>query len=132
MSGDVKASSSIRHRALGEERQFALVDDFRFPAKGSLAILAVRNSVRPNHLFDPNFDRDYYFELPGQGEWDAQSFQRWSLQTLAISGLSHVRTELFELLVVPSLAPHPVQSDREVAGHFHLSDPAFPSYRHSR
>ena len=32
------------------------------------------------------------------------------LHTLAISGLSRVRTELFELTVIPALAPHPVQS----------------------
>ena len=30
------------------------------------------------------------------------------LHTLAISGLSPVRTELFQLLVIPALAPHPV------------------------
>jgi hypothetical protein len=30
------------------------------------------------------------------------------LHTLAISGLSRVRTEFFQLLVIPSLAPHPV------------------------
>jgi hypothetical protein len=30
------------------------------------------------------------------------------LHTLAISGLSRVRTEFFHLLVIPSLAPHPV------------------------
>ena len=31
------------------------------------------------------------------------------LHTMAISGLSRVRTELFKLTVVPALAPHPVQ-----------------------
>src|ERR1035438_9079726 len=34
------------------------------------------------------------------------------LHTMAISGLSRVRTELFQLLVIPSLAHHPVQSNR--------------------
>ena len=33
------------------------------------------------------------------------------LHTMAMFGLSCVRTELFYLLVVPSLAPHPVQSN---------------------
>ena len=33
----------------------------------------VRNSVRPNHLFGHNFDHDYYFELPCEGERVAQS-----------------------------------------------------------
>ena len=34
------------------------------------------------------------------------------LHTIAISGLSRVRTELSNLLVVPSLAPHPEQLNR--------------------
>ncbi len=59
-----------------QERHFALVDGLRFPIEGSLVILAVRNSVRPNHLFDHNRDHDYYFELPRSGEWDAQSLRR--------------------------------------------------------
>ena len=33
-------------------------------------------------------------------------------RTLAISGLSHVRTELPHLLVIPFLTPHPVESNR--------------------
>jgi hypothetical protein len=32
------------------------------------------------------------------------------LHTMAISGLSRVRTELFKLLVFPPFAPHPVQT----------------------
>ena len=33
------------------------------------------------------------------------------LHTMAISGLSHVRTELVPLLIVPTLAHHPVQTN---------------------
>jgi hypothetical protein len=33
---------------------------------GSFVICRV-NSVRPKHLFDQNFDHDYYFKLPLQG-----------------------------------------------------------------
>ena len=33
--------------------------------------------------------------------------------TMAISGLSRVRTELFHLLVIPFLTQHPVQADRQ-------------------
>ena len=65
--GGVKHCLSTLRPALGKERHFALVDGFRFPTKGSLAIVAVRNSVRPNHLFDHNLDHDYYFELPVRG-----------------------------------------------------------------
>jgi hypothetical protein len=39
------------------------------------------------------------------------------LHTLAMSGLSRVRTELFQLLVIPSLAPHPVQANRQSPRH---------------
>ncbi len=39
------------------------------------------------------------------------------LHTMAISGLSRVRTELFQLLVVPLLAHHPKQLHGQAAGH---------------
>src|ERR1019366_6812935 len=44
------------------------------------------------------------------------------LHTIACSGLSRVRTELRHLLIVPSLAPHPVQTNGESAGHRDLGD----------
>src|SRR5207302_5861531 len=39
------------------------------------------------------------------------------LHTMAISGLSRVRTELLQLAVVPALSPHPVQMHRQLTGH---------------
>src|SRR5207253_11320051 len=48
--------------------------------------------------------------------------------TLAISGLSHVRTELPHLLVIPLLPPHPVESNREFPRHGYLSDPSLSSH----
>src|SRR5262249_9642460 len=39
------------------------------------------------------------------------------LHTIAISGLSHLRTELLPLLVIPSLAPHPVQANGQLTSH---------------
>jgi hypothetical protein len=63
-------------QALIEERHFALSVGLRISNLGSLRIVAVRNLVRPIHLFDPNCDHDYYFELPRQGERDAQSLRR--------------------------------------------------------
>ena len=65
--GGVKHCLSTQLPALGDERHFALADGLRFPIEGSLVILAVRNSVRRNHLFDHNLDHDYYFELPVRG-----------------------------------------------------------------
>src|SRR5579864_1123099 len=44
------------------------------------------------------------------------------LLTMAISGLSRVRTELFKLTVVQTLTPHPVQMNRQFAGHRNLGD----------
>jgi len=57
--GRVKHFSSTLRRALEKKRHFPLADGLRFPIEGSLVILAVRNSVRPNHLFDHNRDHDY-------------------------------------------------------------------------
>src|SRR5206468_6322597 len=39
------------------------------------------------------------------------------LHTMAISGLSRVRTELLQLLVIPFLAHHPEQLHSQSAGH---------------
>src|SRR2546426_341936 len=49
-------------------------------------------------------------------------------RTLAISGLSHVRTELPHLLVIPFLTPHPVESNREFPRHDYLGDPSLSSH----
>ena len=46
---------------------------------------------------------------------------------IGMSGLSHVRTELLQLAVVATLAPHPVQMHRQLARHGDLGDlPAAP------
>src|ERR1039458_4600959 len=76
--GGVKHFSSTRRHALEEERHFALVEAFAFalPTKARSQSVSVRNSVRPIHLFDHNCDHDYYFELPCEGERDAQSLRR--------------------------------------------------------
>jgi hypothetical protein len=42
------------------------------------------------------------------------------LHTIGISGLSRVRTELLQLAVVEVLAPHPVQTHRQLPGHSYL------------
>ena len=48
--------------------------------------------------------------------------------TIAISGLSRVRTELLGLAVVETLAPHPVQMHRQLSRHRYLGDLASPSH----
>ena len=50
------------------------------------------------------------------------------LHTMAISGLSRVRTELLQLPIVQALAPHPVQMHRQLSGHRDLRD--LPSSSH--
>jgi hypothetical protein len=44
------------------------------------------------------------------------------LHTMAISGRSRVRTELFELSVIPALTPHPVQMHCQFAGYRYFGD----------
>ena len=51
------------------------------------------------------------------------------LHTMAMSGLSRVRTDLFHLLVVPSLAPHPVETNRKSTGHGNLGNLPSPPHR---
>jgi hypothetical protein len=86
--------------------------------------------VRPIHLFDHNCDHDYYFELPSaMGSGMPNHCAGDLLHTLAISGLSRVRTELFELSVVQSLAPHPVQMHGKSACPGDLRDLPSPSHR---
>src|ERR1700722_5626288 len=97
---------------------------------GSLLIVRVRNSVRPIHLFDHNCDHDSYFELPSKGSGMPNHYAGDLLHTMAISGLSRVRTELDELTVVHSLAPHPVQMHCEFARHGYLGN--LPPAPHGR
>ena len=118
-------------RALVEERHFALVGALRFSNLGSPLIVGVKNSVRPIHLFDHNRDHDYLFELPCfKGSGMPNHYVGDLLHTMAISGLSRVRTELFELSVIPALTPHPVQVHRQFAGHRYLGD--LPSATHGK
>ena len=62
------------------------------------------------HLFGLNRDHDYYFELPVKGSGIPNQLLSVVPHTIAMSGLSRVRTELRHLLIVPSFAPHPVQT----------------------
>ena len=50
------------------------------------------------------------------------------LRTMAMYGLSRVRTELFELTVIPALAPHPIQVNRQLSGHRHLRNLSSPAH----
>src|SRR5437867_12880511 len=65
---------------------------------------------------------------PAKGSGTPNQLLGVLLHTIAISGLSRVRTELFQLLVIPFLAHHPVKANRQFACHGHLGD--FPSSPH--
>jgi len=80
------------------------------------------------HLFGHNRDHDYYFELPVKGSGMPNQLLGIQRHTLAISGLSRVRTEFFQLLVIPSLAPHPVHANRKSPRHGRFGD--LPSSPH--
>src|ERR1022692_2012529 len=79
------------------------------------------------HLFSHTFDHDYYFELPVKGSGIPNQLLGVLLHTMAISGLSRVRTELAQLLVIPSLPHHPIEANRELSRHRDFGDfPASP------
>jgi hypothetical protein len=62
-----RADTEMRSRYLDLIRLFISVGrraEFALSNLGSLLIVGVRNSVRPSHLFDPNRNHDYVFELP--------------------------------------------------------------------
>jgi hypothetical protein len=65
--GSVNHFLSVRTRALGRARHFALVEDSPIQPRLARNPFPVRNSVRPMHLFGHTFDHDYYFELPVKG-----------------------------------------------------------------
>src|ERR1700693_3939169 len=124
----VKNFLSVLIRALRRARHFALAEKVPYQPRPARNPFQVRNSVRPMHLFGHTFDHDYYFELPAKGSGIPNQLLDVLLHTMAISRLSRVRTELFHLLVIPSLAHHPVKANRQFSCHRHLGD--FPSAPH--
>jgi len=78
------------------------------------------SSIRPMHLFGRTCDHDYYFELLPQEVQNAHSVSGCWIHTPAISGLFCVRTEFHNLLVVPFLTHHPVQTNRQSSRHGYL------------
>ena len=61
-------------------------------------------------------------DSPGRGAGYPIIFSMILLHTKAMSGLSRVRTELGQLPVIPSLAPHPVQTHCESSRHGDFGD----------
>src|SRR5436305_195064 len=66
---------------------------------------------------------------PAKGSGMPNHYAGDLLHTMAISGLSRVRTDLFKLTVIPALTPHPVQVNRQLPGHCDLRDLPSSSHR---
>src|SRR3954467_13082256 len=89
-----------------------------------------QNSVRPIHLSITTAIMITTSNSPAKGSGVPNHYAGDLLHTMAISELSRVRTELFKLSVVQSLAPHPVQVHRQLSGHRYFRN--LPSSAHSQ
>src|SRR5215831_4972852 len=121
--GGVKHFLSVLLRALRRARHFALVEkQLPLPTKARSQSIQVRCRSDPcissvtTAIMIPTSDS------PEKGSGTPNQFLGVLLHTIAISGLSHVRTELLPLLVIPSLAPHPVQANGQLTSHGNFGD----------
>src|ERR1019366_2634850 len=116
-------------RALRRARHFALVEEL--PYQPRLA----RNRFRSGTQSDPCISSVTTSIMittsnsPVKGSGIPNQFLGVLPHTIAISGLSRVRTELRHLLVIPSLAPHPVHANRQSPRHGDLGDLPSPPHR---
>src|SRR5947208_15752677 len=120
MSVSVKHFLSELIRALRRERHFALVEDV--PVQPRLARNHLRSGLSPTHaslrprtaiMITTSNSSVKRSGIPNQ-------LLGVLLHTMAISGLSRVRTELLQLLVTPFLTHHPEQLNGEPTGHGNL------------
>jgi hypothetical protein len=111
--GGVKCFSSALIRALRRARPFALVEEL--PYQPRLA----RNRFRSGLRSDPCISSVATAimitssDSPVKGSGMPNQLLGFVLHTIAISGLSRVRTKLIPLLVIPPLPPHPIQTNRQ-------------------
>src|ERR1700756_5933595 len=103
-----------------------------FPTWARFASSGSRTQSDPAISSITHCDHDSFYSnsLHKRGSGMPNHYAGDLLHTMAISGLSRVRTELFKLTVVQSLTPHPVQVNRQLAGHRDLRD--FPSSAHGQ
>ena len=89
----------------------------------------VRNAVRPMHLLRSHPSITITISnSPLKGSGILNQLLDFHLHAIACSGLSRVRTELFQLPVIPPLAHHPLNPNRQSARHRDLGD--LPSHSH--
>src|ERR1041385_3851280 len=114
-------SSTLQHR-LGVERHFALVEI----CQANLGLASNRRGSRTQS--DPTISSISTSIMittsnsPVKGSGMPNHYGGDLLHTMAMSGLSRVRTELLHSVVVPAAAPHPVQLDCQLPRHRHLGD----------
>src|SRR5271169_2471371 len=117
-AGPCQALLSAVLHALKEERHFALLDGVAFSNRR-----LARNRFQARTQSDPCISSVATAIMITTSDSSVKrsrtpnQFLGVLLHTIAMSGLSHVRTELFPLLVIPVLTPHPIQTNRQLAGH---------------
>src|SRR5580700_3324833 len=115
MSARVKHFLSTQLHALKEERHFALLDGVAFSNRR-----LARNRFQARTQSDPCISSVATAIMITTSNSSLSrsrtpnQFLGVLLHTIAMSGLSHVRTELAPLLIIPSLAHHPVQPNRQL------------------
>ena len=80
------------------------------------------------HLFGHKFDHDYYFELLREEERAAHSINRCFAAHHRLFRAGPRANRTLGLLVIPSFAPHPVESNRQSPRHRYLGDLASSPY----
>src|SRR5271169_6910021 len=112
-AGPCQALLSALLHALKEERHFALLDGVAFSNRR-----LARNRFQARTQSDPCISSVATAimittsDSPVKGSGIPNQLLGDRLHTIAISGLSRVRTELAPLPVIPSLTPHPVHANR--------------------
>src|SRR5215831_6592952 len=111
-AGGVKYFLSVLTRALRRARHFALVEKVPCPTKARFQSVAGQE-LSPTHasLRSTTSIMIASSNSPAKGSGLPNRLRDVLLNTNACSGLARVRTELFQLLVIPFLAPHPVQTN---------------------
>ena len=129
MPADVKSFLSVLTRALRRARHFALLEKVPYPTKARSQSVSGRE-LSPTHasLRSKRSIMIASSNSPVKGSGLPNRLRDVLLRNNACSGLARVRTELFPLLVIPLLAPHPVQTNRQSARHCHLGDLASSSH----
>src|SRR5271169_1340916 len=117
----VKHFLNVLLRALRRARHFALVEGSAIPTKGPLVIVSGLK-LSSTHASLRSLTAIMITTSNSSLKRSGMPNQLLGvlLHTIAMSGLSRVRTELLQLLVIPLLAHHPVKANRQFARQGHL------------